>query len=133
MTTMATTKKGDGMRAPRVAEALRGELMNMLLAGAVHDPGVQEVVVSSVALTPDLRLAKIYVRLLALDAGQPRKQAVLRALERAKGFLRRELGKRLQLRFAPELRFYYDESIDRGAEMEALLREIKERDDKPSE
>ncbi|HEX6239902.1 MAG TPA: 30S ribosome-binding factor RbfA [Polyangiales bacterium] len=130
---MATTKKGDGTRAPRVAEALRGELMGMLLAGAIHDPGVQEVVVSSVALTPDLRLAKIYVRLLALDASQARKDGVLRALERAKGFLRRELGQRLKLRFAPELRFYYDESIDRGAEMEALLREIKESDDKPRE
>lgn len=130
---MATTKKADGARAPRVAEAVRGELMNMLLAGEVHDPGVQDVVVSSVRLTPDLRLAKVYVRLLSLDAADERRKAVLRALERAKGFLRRELGQRLKLRFAPELRFYYDESIDRGAEMEAILREIRQSDDKPRE
>ena len=130
---MATKKKSDGTRAPRVAEALRSELMNMLLAGDVHDPGVQNVTVSSVALTGDLRLAKVYVRLLSLEATAPAKKAVIDALHRARTFLRRELAQRLDLRFAPDLRFYYDEAIDRGAEMEAILREIKPRDDKPKE
>lgn len=130
---MATTKKGDGTRAPRVAEALRAELMSLLLAGEVRDPGVQNVVVSKVALTGDLRLAKVYVRLLSLEPSAPAKKATIDALHRARGFLRRELAQRLDLRFAPDLRFYYDESIDRGAEMEAILREIKPRDDKPSE
>ena len=91
---MATTKKGDGTRGPKVADAIRGELMNMLLAGEIHDPGLANTVVSSVVLTADLRLAKVYVRLLALNAGAEQKQGVLRALERAKGFLRRELGQR---------------------------------------
>lgn len=120
------TKKADGTRSAKVGDAIRGELMNMLLAGEIHDPGLSDAVISSVVLTADLRLAKVYVRLLALEADAKRKEAVLRALERAKGFLRREIGRRLALRFAPELRFYWDESIDRGAEMEALLREIKQ-------
>jgi ribosome-binding factor A len=124
------TKKGDGTRGPKVAEAIRAELMNMLLAGEVHDPGVQNAVVSAVSITGDLRLAKVYVRALALGADEPKKRALVRALERAQGFLRREVARRLQLRYAPELRFYYDESIDRGADIEALLREIK-RDDEP--
>jgi ribosome-binding factor A len=124
-TTMAT-KKADGTRSAKVGDAIRGELMNMLLAGEVHDPGLSNTVISSVVLTADLRLAKVYVRLLSLEADAKQKSAVLRALERAKGFLRRELGQRLGLRFAPDLRFYWDESIDRGAEMEALLREIKQ-------
>jgi ribosome-binding factor A len=128
---MATTKKSDGTRAPKVADAIRGELMKMLLAGEVHDPGVQRAVVSAVSITGDLRLAKVYVRALALGADEKTKSALLRALERAKGFLRREVGHRLGLRYAPDLRFYYDESIDRGADMEALLREIKQRDDEP--
>jgi ribosome-binding factor A len=123
--TMAT-KKADSTRGAKVGEAIRGELMKMLLAGEVHDPGLQNTVISSVVLTADLRLAKVYVRLLSLDADAKQKTTVLRALERAKGFLRRELGQRLVLRFAPDLRFYWDESIDRGAEMEALLREIKQ-------
>lgn len=122
---MATTKKGDGTRGPKVADAIRGELMKLLLAGEVHDPGVQETVISAVKVTGDLRLAKVYVRALRLGADDKAKAALVRALERAKGFLRREVGHRLGLRYAPELRFYYDESIDRGAEMEALLREIK--------
>jgi ribosome-binding factor A len=120
------TKKAESTRGAKVGESIRGELMKMLLAGEVHDPGVQKTVISSVVLTADLRLAKVYVRLLSLDADAKQKAAVLRALERAKGFLRRELGQRLVLRFAPDLRFYWDESIDRGAEMEALLREIKQ-------
>jgi ribosome-binding factor A len=126
---MATTKKSDGKRSQKVGEALRGELMNMLLAGQVHDPGAQKAVVSAVSLTDDLRLAKVYVRVLDLAADEPARKALLAALERAKGFLRREVGQRLNLRYAPELRFYYDESIDRGREMEALLREIKTGDE----
>jgi ribosome-binding factor A len=121
---MATKKKTDGKRSQKVAEQLRGELMNMLLEGVVHDPGVKTATVSAVVLTDDLRLAKVYVRMLDLEASQPARTAMLKALERAKGFLRRELGQRLQLRFAPDLRFYYDETIDRGREMEALLRTI---------
>lgn len=128
------TKKGDGVRAPKVADALRGELMNMLLAGEIHDPGLQKAQVSSVVLTADLRVAKVYVRVLELGASEETQQAVLRALERAKGFMRRELAQRLKLRYAPELRFYYDDSIDRGAHMEALLRSLKhdEGDDSAS-
>ncbi len=120
------TKKGDATRSQKVAEALRGELMNMLLAGEVHDPGVAQATVSAVSLTDDLRLAKVYVRALELEAGPAAQRALLAALDRAKGFMRRELAQRLRLRYAPELRFYYDESIDRGREMEALLRELGE-------
>jgi ribosome-binding factor A len=127
---MATTKKGDSTRAPKVADAIRSELMNLLLSGEVHDPGVQSAVVSAVKITGDLRLAKVYVRALALGADDKTKSGLIKALERAKGFLRREIAQRLALRYAPELRFFYDESIDRGADMEALLREIK-RDDEP--
>jgi len=131
MKTMATSKKSDGKRSQKVAEAVRGELMSLLLAGEVHDPGVQNATVSAVALTDDLRLAKVYVRTLSLDASPTTQKALVDALYRAKGYLRRELAQRLSLRYAPDLRFYYDESLDRGREMEAILRdiEIKPSDD----
>jgi ribosome-binding factor A len=122
---MATKKKTDGKRSQKVAEQLRGELMNMLLAGEVHDPGVQLATVSAVVLTDDLRLAKVYVRTLNLDADEKTRAAMVKALERAKGYLRRGLAQRLALRYAPDLRFYYDEAVDRGREMEALLRTIE--------
>lgn len=128
---MAAKKKSDGKRSQKVGDALRGELMTMLLAGEVHDPGAQNAVVSAVQLTDDLRLAKIYVRLLDLEAPESARKSLLKALERATGFLRRELAQRLQLRYAPDLRFYWDESIDRGRDMEALLREIKTGDENP--
>jgi ribosome-binding factor A len=127
---MATTKKSDGKRSQKVAEALRAELMSMLLTGAVHDPGVQNVTVSAVHLTDDLRLAKVYVRTLDLEAGPRVQKALIGALERARGFLWRELAQRLVLRYAPDLRFYYDESVDRGRAIEQLLRDIAD-DEKP--
>lgn len=132
---MATSKakgpKGDGKRSHKVGEAVRAELMNMLLAGEVHDPAVSNVMISAVVLTDDLRLAKVYVRLLdfADEASQTSRAALLKGLERAKGYLRREVAHRVNLRYAPELRFYWDESIDRGRDIEALLREINRDDD----
>lgn len=131
---MATTKKSDGKRSQKVAESVRAELMSLLLSGEVHDPGVQSATVSAVSLTDDLRLAKVYVRLLDLSANEAARGALLKALGRAKGYLRRELAQRLSLRYAPELRFYWDESIDRGREMEALLRDIESKPgDDPAE
>lgn len=119
------TKKSDGKRSQKVAETLRSELMTLLLTGTVHDPGVKNATVSAVAITDDLRIAKVYVRTLELEASEATRKAMLDALYRARGFLRRELAQRLSLRYAPDLRFFYDESVDRGREMEALLREIE--------
>jgi ribosome-binding factor A len=124
-TTKTTKKKTDGKRSQKVAEQLRGELMNMLLAGEVHDPGVQRATISAVVMTDDLRLAKVYVRTLELDSSEKQRKSMIDALYRANGYLRREVAHRLQLRYAPELRFFYDESIDRGREIEAVLREIE--------
>jgi ribosome-binding factor A len=125
----ATKKKGDGKRSQKVGDALRGELMTMLLSGEVHDPGAQNAVVSAVQLTDDLRLAKIYVRLLDIEAPEAARKSLLGALERARGFLRREIAQRLSLRYAPELRFYWDDAIDRGRDIESLLREIQSGED----
>src|SRR4051794_24806189 len=90
-TMAATKKKGDGKRSQKVGDAIRGELMGMLLSGEVHDPGTQNAVVSAVILTDDLRLAKVYVRLLDVEASEAARKALLGSLERAKGFMRREI------------------------------------------
>jgi ribosome-binding factor A len=121
-------KKGDGKRTTKVAEQLRAELMSLLLTGAVHDPRVAQATVSAVSLTDDLRIAKVYVRLLDPECTAQAQKGLLAGLEHARGFLRREVAHRLQLRYAPELRFYWDESVDRGLAIEALLTEIRERD-----
>ncbi len=125
---MATTKKGDGKRTQKVAEQVRAELMNLLITGEVHDPAVSQAIVSAVLLTDDLRIAKVYVRLLETNPDDRKKKGMLSGLERAKGFLRREVATRVKLRYAPELRFYWDEAVDRALEMESVLSEIRERE-----
>ena len=111
-------------RADRVAEQLRSELMDLLLRGSVRDPAASNVVVSAVRMTDDLSIARVYVRVLE-DVDQGRQEAVVDALGRAKGFLRRELGQRLQLRHVPSLEFYWDDVVDSALRMEAILDEIR--------
>ena len=110
-------------RADRVAERIRSELMELLLRGSVRDPAAKDVVVSAVRMTDDLSIARVYVRVLdEIDAEQ--QERVVAALERASGFLRRELGQRLQLRHVPSLQFYWDDVVDSALRIESILDEI---------
>lgn len=112
-------------RADRVAERIRSELMDLLLRGSVRDPAAKDVVVSAVRMTDDLSIARVYVRVLEeIDA--TRQAAVVEALARANGFLRRELGHRLQLRHVPKLQFYWDDVVDSALRIESILDEISE-------
>jgi ribosome-binding factor A len=124
--------RSDGKRPDRVGERIREELMGLILRGAVHDPAVTDVVVSGVKATEDLSMARVYVRTLNPqdEAGQAR---VIAGLERAAGFLRREVGKALGIRLHPELRFFWDESIDRAISIERLFDEIKNEGSAPSQ
>ena len=121
--------KTDGGRPGRVGERIRAELMELLLTGAVKDPGVSGAVVHVVIVSNDLRHAKFYVRLGELEPGESRVKRLMRGLERASGFLRRELGQRLQIRYTPELKFFWDETTERAQRVEELLEEIRQEDD----
>ena len=112
-------------RADRVAERIRGELMDLLLRGSVRDPAAKDVVVSAVRATDDLSIARVYVRVLE-EIGADRQDAVVEALRRATGFLRRELGHRLQLRHVPSLEFFWDDVVDSALRIESILDEISE-------
>ena len=100
--------------------------MGILLEGQVRDPGVAGATVNAVKVTEDLRIAKIYVRLLEAEPSDAQRQGLLKGLERAKGFLRRELGQRLQLKHTPELRFYWDDLVDEANQIESLLAEVRD-------
>lgn len=115
----------DDKRSTRVGESIRAELMNILLRGGVRDPGAKDVLVSAVRLSDDLRHARVYVRTLD-EADEHRRSGVVEAMNRAAGFLRRDIGNHLRLRHIPDLRFYWDETVDAGLRMEGLLREIEE-------
>jgi len=112
-------------RADRVAERIRSELMELLLRGSVRDPAAKDVVVSAVRMTDDLSIARVYVRVLE-EIGAEQQDAVVDALGRASGFLRRELGQRLQLRHVPSLEFYWDDVVDSALRIESILHEIRE-------
>lgn len=115
-------------RADRVAERIRSELMELLLRGSVRDPAARDVVVSAVRMTDDLSIARVYVRVLE-EIDSTRQEAVVDALGRATGFLRREIGQRLQLRHVPSLEFFWDDVVDSALRIESILDEIREEPD----
>ena len=105
-------------RIGRINEEIRKELSALLRT--VKDPRVAEAMltITHVDTTPDLRYAKVYISVLdKSDCAQ-----VLKGLKSASGFLRRELGHSLQLRYTPELTFVRDDSIDKGAHILEMLR-----------
>lgn len=104
-------------RTKRVGEQIQRELA-VLLQKELDDPRVGMVTVSAVDVAPDFSHAKVYVT--ALDA-QYDKPAVVEALNKAAGFLRGRLGQRLSIRVIPQLRFLYDESVDKANRLAALI------------
>jgi ribosome-binding factor A len=107
-------------RVLRVGELIRHALADMLTRGEVHDPTIEThmVTVPEVRMTPDLRLATVYV----MPLGGKDVQEVVAALERNKRFLRGEIARRVNLKFAPEIRFRADERFDEAERIEKLLR-----------
>lgn len=104
-------------RQERVAHLLQAELGQLLLR-EVRDPRLREVTVTAVRITPDLRVARVYVRTL----GDPQAaDATLRALGKATPFLRGAVARALGLRVVPELRFEYDTVPDQARRVEELL------------
>jgi len=111
------------IRPERVAELIKREAAD-ILENDLNDPRVSGFLsVTDVEVTPDLSFAKIYVSVMAKDAEGER---VLAALEHAAPFVRRQLAPRLKLREMPEIRFVRDDSMERGARVEELLRKIAE-------
>lgn len=114
----------ENKRSTRVAERMKEELA-LLLLSEVSDPALRGVLVSEVQVTDDCRFGRIYFRFLDGLAPESRRKECQDGFRRAYGFLRRELGTRLQLRVAPELRFLYDEGQDARLRVDALLDEVK--------
>ena len=113
-----------GHRSERIAEEVRNDV-SLMLAGVLKDPRLAApLVVSEVRMSPDLRTARVYVRLLGEEADREKTLAGLKA---ASGFVRHELVERLQLRRAPEVIFIADESEEYGQHIDDLLRKVTDR------
>lgn len=110
---------GQGQRQRRVGELIRHALAEIFMRGEVNDPVLERipVTVTAVDLSPDLQNAVVFVQPL----GGQEKPLVLEALNLHAGFLRGEVGHRVQLRFAPRLKFELDPSFETAAKIDALL------------
>jgi ribosome-binding factor A len=111
---------GPSQRALRVGELIRHAIADMLTRGDLHDPVLQRhvITVPEVRMTPDLRQATIYV----MPLGGRHMAEVLEALEHNKRYLRGEIAHRVNMKFAPEIRFRADERFDEAERFEKLLR-----------
>jgi len=111
-------------RPERVAQVIQ-QLLGELFARGMRDPRIGLVTITGVKMSPDLREARVYWTVHG-DASQRKHTA--KGLDKARGFLRREIGLQLELRMTPDLHFTYDEAIDRGERIEQLIRSVHEED-----
>lgn len=107
-------------RSARVADQMKQEIADVLMR-KIKDPRVGFVTVTDVELSDDLRNAKVFVSSYGGD-----KRETLKGLESASAFIRAEVGRRLRLKFIPEILFRYDDAAERGAHMMELFRKIEE-------
>jgi len=111
---------GGSQRQMRVGETVRHAVADILVDGSVHDADLEGhiITVPEVRMSPDLKLATIYV----MPLGGRDTEIVIAALERNKKFLRGEVARRVNLKFAPDLRFRVDDRFDEAERIEKLLR-----------
>lgn len=113
-----------GKRIDRVGHLIQMELGQLILH-RVKDPRLGFVTVTHVSVTPDLRSACVFFSALGNEKARRDSQV---ALEKASGFLQKEIGSALQLRYTPKLKFMFDDSLDRGQEIDKVLRDLHKED-----
>jgi ribosome-binding factor A len=107
-------------RAQKVAEAIR-EVVSMAILAELKDPRVQDVTVTYVEVSPDLRHAKIHVSVMGDEA---KERLSLRGLQNAAGFLQAKVAARIDTRYTPRLVFVLDQGVKRSIEVSRILKEV---------
>ena len=109
-------------RSERTSKLIQREI-SVLLEREVNDPRLSKLIsITDVTLSPDLKYAKIFVSTLGSEVDN--KEEMLAGFNKASGFLRKELASHLKLRYAPQLSFHYDDSIERGARLLKLMGDL---------
>ncbi len=111
----------DFKRADKVGELIQEEI-SLLLLRRIKDPRIGLVTLTRVMVTDDLRTARVFYSVIG---GEQEKENSREGLKSATGFIRRELGRRLRLRYTPELIFTFDDSLEYGNHIEQLIRGLK--------
>ncbi|MBW2056026.1 MAG: 30S ribosome-binding factor RbfA [Deltaproteobacteria bacterium] len=112
-------------RAERVGDLIRREISEMLIRG-IKDPRIGLVTITRVRISDDLRVAKVYFSVMG---GEEERERNLQGLESARGFIKREMGKRVRLRYVPEIVFRYDPSLEYADHIDRLIKEIRKEED----
>ena len=107
-------------RSERVSRHIHNTLAE-LLNKKIRDPRLKNVTIMGVDLSPDLRLAKVYFSTVGGERAVADADA---GFQKAKSFIKRNLAARLGLRYMPDIRFYYDESLDQAARIDTILRTL---------
>jgi ribosome-binding factor A len=108
-------------RTDQVGEAIR-ESVAEIIARGLKDPRIGFVTITRVEVTPDLRTARVLFSVLGDQAQKDKTRA---GLQQAAGFIRREIGRRIQIRYTPELQFHYDAGIDATDRVARILQETQ--------
>lgn len=111
------------IKIDRIASQM-GKEISYILATEVKDKDLNFITITDCKVTNDLGFAKIYYTLL----DDSKKEEVNKSIQNASGFIRHELGERMEIRHIPELEFVYDESIEYGKKIEQKIKEIHEED-----
>ncbi len=128
MTEHAFKKEQPFKRTDRVADLLR-KIVSEVFATRFHHENFDQITVTEVKVTPDLKSALVYYRLL----DPSRRSEMMKTIQEKAKQIQREVGSQLKLRSTPHLKFTYDESIDYGDRIEQLFVKIHENDEKDSE
>lgn len=119
-----------GKRTERVGHLIQMELSQIILR-RVKDPRLKNVTITHVGIAPDIKSARVFFSLLGDDNARMEAKA---AFEKAAGFLQREIGRALELRYTPKLTFAIDDTIDRTLEVDDVLKTLEgENSRKPEE
>ena len=108
-------------RADRVSGLIQ-ETLSDLLNKSIHDPRLQMITITKVKMSADLKLARIY---FAIYGDDKKSEDAAKGFESARGFIKRILAPKLGLRYMPDLKFFYDDSLDYGSHIDQLLEKIK--------
>ncbi len=116
-----------GRRIDRVGSLIKMELGRLFLS-RVKDPRLGFVTVTHVDISPDMKSARVYYSVLGDEKVKAESQKVL---EKSAGFLQKEIAVHLKLRFTPKLQFRFDDTLDRGLEIDRLLYDLKKKEQNP--
>ncbi len=110
----------EGKRSEKVADLIQKEISEMLVK-SVKDPRIGFITITRVTVSQDCRSARVYY---SVAGTQAERESSMKGLDSAKGYVRKELGRRIRLRYTPDITFQFDPSIEYAIHMEELIQSI---------